>query len=177
MGERRAAEFCHNLDPTSVSTLVLLGWAGGLIPSLPAGSLVCASEALHQDQPPIACQTLVLPNTCTAPILTVSRALVTPQEKLSARATGAVAVEMEAYPLAQWAQLHAIPFIHVRVILDAWDDALPQIAPGLASAFNPLVFLSDIWRLFRRIRSVDPILANLARDVVEAFYSPRGLSS
>jgi hypothetical protein len=151
-----------------VSTLVLLGWAGGLVPSLPAGSLVCASLALHQDQPPIACQTLDLPNTRTAPILTVSQALVTPQEKLSARASGAAAVEMEAYSLAQWAQLHAVPFIHVRVILDAWDDALPQITPGLAASLHSLGFLSDIWRLFRRIRSVDPILAHLARDVAAA---------
>ncbi|MDD5371094.1 MAG: hypothetical protein PHQ40_18590 [Anaerolineaceae bacterium] len=168
MGESRAREFCQALDPATVTVLVLLGWAGGLTPDLPAGALVCASAALRQDQPAVPCESISLPNSTSGPILTVPKALFTPQEKHSARLTGAVAAEMEAYPLAQWAQSHHIPLIHVRLILDAWDEALPQVAPGPASALRSLAQLPDAWRLFRRIRATNSILVRLARDVVAA---------
>ncbi len=52
----------------------------------------------------------------------------TPQAKRDAQRSGALAVEMEAYPLAAWAAAHRLLFIHARVILDAVDESLPDLA-------------------------------------------------
>ncbi len=42
-------------------------------------------------------------------------------------ATGAVAVEMEAGPLALWAVKRSLPFIHLRVVLDPLVSPLPSM--------------------------------------------------
>ncbi len=187
VGIRHAANFCQNLDPNIYTHLLLLGWAGGLAEGLKPGDVVCALAALMQGQPELRLVPLPLAGNLIAgnnpmaregSILTVPLALISPTEKRAAQETGAIAVEMEAYPMAAWAQSHDIPFSHVRVILDAWDEPLPDLGPGINSTgrFHLTGFLrqlvkrpglvSDLVRLNRRIRALNPVLGQMAVDVL-----------
>jgi hypothetical protein len=126
IGPARASAFCKKLDPISLNALVLLGWAGGLSEELKTGDVITASHALMQGESACLCKALSIPGAVIAPIITSKKVLTSTEEKQEARYTGALAVEMEAYPIADWAHQHSIPFTHARVILDALDDPLPQ---------------------------------------------------
>jgi hypothetical protein len=87
---------------------------------------------------------------------------------------------MEAYPLAVWAKEHRIPFSHIRVILDAWDEPLLEFQfSGHTGQRDPLKALigqlrkipgtiQDLAWLNRRIHKVNPVLAKIAVKAVEA---------
>jgi len=178
VGEQHSSAFCLKMDQLAVSRLVLIGWAGGLTANLRVGDTICADVALRDGQPPLACTPPPGGKVRTGPILTVPQALLTSSEKQAAAASGALAVEMEAYPLAAWASHRAIPFLHGRVILDAWDESLPDLGQGLDASgrmsFLPLLrqlaanpsLLLDLVRLIRRVHMLDPLLAKLALDLV-----------
>lgn len=181
VGEGQARLFCQKIESLPISCLVLLGWAGGLAPDLVAGDVVCADAAMHEGQPRLDCQTLRVKNMRIGPILTVPEALLTPKEKRSAQGSGAIAVEMEAYPLAAWAKQRGIPFLHGRVILDTLDETIPDIGQGLdtSGGVNFFPFLKhlvlhpklfrELWRLNIRVRLVNPALEKLAVDVIRTF--------
>jgi nucleoside phosphorylase len=135
IGPECAAALCGRLDErgTLPSSLALVGVAGGLDPTLAAGDRVLASAALYEDGRRAPCTILSLPGAAVGPMLTVSRALYTPAEKAAGRDTGALAVEMEAYPLAAWASERGLPFIHARVILDPAAATLPDLRDVLDS--------------------------------------------
>jgi hypothetical protein len=59
-------------------------------------------------------------------VLTSDRVLASVADKRAGAAMGAVAVEMEAGPLARWAAAHSVPFFHLRVVLDPAASALPK---------------------------------------------------
>ncbi len=178
VGEKQSRAFSLKLDPVSISRLVLVGWGGGLTAALKAGDILCADKVLHADLPALACAPSPGGRMRTGPILTSRKALLTSTEKQAAAATGAIAVEMEAYPLAAWASQHSIPFIHGRVILDAWNESLPDLGQGLDDSGRiqrlPLLkllaarpaLLIDLMRLNHRIKMVNPLLATLAVDLV-----------
>ena len=184
MGEANATRLCQGLDPGEVSCLVLLGWAGGLVPGLPVGARVCADRALHAGAPPLACLPLPLAACRTGAMLTSPVALITPQEKQAALPGGALAVEMEAYPLAAWATRLGIPFIHARIILDPLEEALYDTASFMDSSGQLRVgsllkttiqhpgWLVPMARLIRRVRALDPLLGNLAIDCIQAVIDP-----
>ena len=177
VGEKRAQLYCEQLAPGDISHLMLLGWAGGISPDLAAGDVIYASEARREGQPTLGCLKLPGLEKQIGPILTVPSALLRPDEKQAARSNGVKAVEMEAYPMADWAHRNNVPFIHVRVILDAWNESLPDFEkeidpsgkvhwPQLFGRFarHPDLLL-DLWKLMQRIRAVDPILADQAEKV------------
>jgi nucleoside phosphorylase len=181
VGEGQSRLFCQKIDRNRVSCLVLLGWAGGLAPSVAAGDVVCADAALRDGQPPLSCRALPIKNARRGPILTVAKALLTPAEKQSAQASGALAVEMEAYPLAEWAGQAGIPFVHARVILDTLDESLPDFGDGVDASAGLRVgrFLKrlarhpglawGLWKLNARIRLINPALENLALEILRVF--------
>ncbi len=160
--------------------VALLGWAGALAPDLGPGAIVVADAALSTGRPAIACQPLAVPGARTGPVLTVARALATPAAKAAAASSGALAVEMEAYPLAAWAAAHHVPFVHARVILDCLNELLPDL-PGafghdgyprplrlLAACAARPALARDLWRFNRRVRLVDRPLRDLAAAVLAA---------
>ena len=114
------------------------------------------------------------------PVLTADHVVAAPAAKRTAAAGGALAVEMEAYPLAAWAAQHEAPFVHGRVILDAVDDALPaldgvldgcgrlQIRPLLGALAGRPALLGEFTRLALRLREVNRRLAELAEAVAVA---------
>jgi nucleoside phosphorylase len=180
VGEDQARSFCRKIEDRPISHLVLTGWAGGLAPDLAAGEAICADAALYEGQPRLECQTLPVKGLRIGSILTVRKALLTPQEKQSARASGALAVEMEAYPLAAWAKKKNIPFNHGRVILDTLDESIPDTGEGLnpSGGVNFLPFLlhlvkhprllPELWRLNKRVHLVNPALEKLALELFAA---------
>jgi hypothetical protein len=180
VGEGQARLFCQKIDNLPVSCLVLMGWAGGLVPDLAVGDVVCADTSLREGQPRLPCHTLPIKNNRRGPILTVPKALLTPFEKQTAQSSGALAVEMEAYPLADWAARKGFPFFHVRVILDGWDESLPDLNKELdpSGGMHWLPFLSrlgrhpgilkELWKLNSRVRALDAILEKMAADVFNA---------
>ncbi len=195
MGENQAAAFCQKLDTQLISSVTLVGWAGGLVPELGAGAVVCADAAVREGQPTLACQVLSLAGSRVGPVLTVPKALFSPAEKRRAHAVSgalppaggddtlpgtsiqgwcgapegaALAVEMEAYPIARWAQQRGIPFYHVRMILDTVDEALPTVGGDealLKQVARMPGLMVELWRLSRRVRALNPRLAALAVEI------------
>lgn len=180
VGPERAAALGRRLDGRDglPSGLALVGVAGGLDPALAAGDVVLANAAWDEDGRCATCTTMPLPGASIGPILTVRRALYTPTEKAAQHEAGALAVEMEAYPLATWAAQRGLPFIHARVILDRFDETLPDLG-GVHDEYGrlrPLGMLrcllarpshsAALLRLLRRSQAVTPTLGLLAQTVV-----------
>jgi nucleoside phosphorylase len=179
VGEEQSAAFCRQLDAGQISCLALVGWAGGLVPDLPVGAVVCANAAVKEGQPTLACQALTLADSRTGPILTSPVVLLTPEEKETAQTGGALAVEMEAYPMADWAAQNGVPFFHVRIILDSFEETLPEtgsfqdgagrLHPGslVMSIIRRPALVKSLAQLSRRVRELDPALGRLARECAE----------
>jgi hypothetical protein len=104
-------------------------------------------------------------------ILTSPRVLVRASEKRAAGATGALAVEMEAGPLARWAGRHGVPFVHLRVVLDPVSSSLPDRDEGegqgraVGSWLRRAVW-SPVWRLRRQIRIAGQVVTELTAALV-----------
>ena len=184
VGITKAAAVCKTLENgPGFEWLVLLGWAGGLDPELRIGSRVIADQALLAGKPSLPCHPLTLPETKVGPILTVANALYTREDKRKARLTEALAVEMEAYPLAAWAQEKGIPFIHARVILDTADEELPKLGDALTPDsdlslgrllrlfLTRRVSIRETWRLTRRVQATNPRLNQFAYDLLSLLLS------
>ena len=188
IGPRRAAaisaEFERGARPRAVA---LLGWAGGLRDDLAVGDIVIADRALSAGRSDVNCLPLPLPGTARVhrgPVLTADHVVAAPAAKRAAAACGALAVEMEAYPLAAWAAQHETPFVHGRVILDTVADALPalggvldgygrlQIRPLLGAVARRPALLGEFTLLALRLRGVNRRLAELAETVAVALLRP-----
>jgi hypothetical protein len=119
-------------------------------------------------------------------LLTSSTVLATPQAKRAASQCGALAVEMEAYPLAAWARMHDLPFVHARVILDPAGEAVPDLNgaldpmgrpyPGRLARrllLHPGLAVSAL-RLMGRVRTLGPTLGRVTRAVVRGWPEYEG---
>jgi adenosylhomocysteine nucleosidase len=182
VGMECAAHFLRRLEERTElpRVLALVGVAGGLDPSLVAGDVVLASAALDEEGRQVPCTVLSLPGATVGPVITVRRALYTPSEKAAGRSTGALAVEMEAYPLAAWSARRGLSFIHARVILDSLDEALPdlgdvldeygRVRPGelLRHLLERPSRIASLVGLQRGMQAVAPALGRLAQGIVEA---------
>ena len=105
------------------------------------------------------------------PALTADHVIAAPAAKRAAAACGALAVGMEAYPLAAWAAQRGVPFVHGRVILDTVEDALPElggvldgygrlhIRPLLGALARRPALLGEFTRMALRLRGVNRRLA------------------
>ncbi|HEX9115065.1 MAG TPA: hypothetical protein VGA61_03290 [Anaerolineae bacterium] len=185
IGPARAAALAASLSAdlengADIAGIALLGWAGGLTADLRPGGVVIASCALFGDRPVIPCRPVILPGAAGGPILTVPAVLRSATAKAAAATSGALAVEMEAYPLAAWAHTHGLPFVHARVILDVLDEPLPDLAgiidhTGRARPLRLLRacvarpnLLPELWRFTGRIRLANARLTALAAAIPDA---------
>jgi hypothetical protein len=187
VGMEQARAYCQRLenDQQDFEWMILLGYAGGLTRDLKVGDLVMAESVLAAEQPPIACKTLSIPWISSGTILTAPRLLATPQAKQVAARGGAVAVEMEAYPLARWARQKGVNFLHTRVILDGIDERVPDVTHLLDPSGNirivalikrlsrkPTLTL-DLIRFARRVNVLRPRLEACAKTLIETIFSLR----
>jgi adenosylhomocysteine nucleosidase len=186
IGGALAAIAARRLVDAGASALMSFGLAGGLDPSLSAGSIVLPSEVISRDgvgfstspewrrqfgvaiakQSPVAAGKLL---TSVHPIDAVA-------DKAAAyRETGAVAVDMESLGVAEVAAAHDLPFIAVRVIVDTAADVLPRavVAASQAGRVNILRLIGGLVvaprdfmvliRLAQRYRAANRSLAVVAR--------------
>jgi adenosylhomocysteine nucleosidase len=186
MGGASATIAAQSLVQAGAAALMSFGLAGGLDPTLAAGSVVLASEVISGDGARFPTEEgwreeLRLTLMSQRPIA-AGKLLTRPQpidriaDKAAAfRDTGAVAVDMESSSVAEVAAIHHLPFVAVRVVVDTAADALPpsvvaasrgghlrirRLAGGLAAA--PLDLIALI-RLAQRYRAATRSLAAIAR--------------
>jgi adenosylhomocysteine nucleosidase len=137
MGGARAAIAARSLIEAGALALMSFGLAGGLDPTLSAGTVVLPSEVIsrggarfststdwrEQLSAAIAKQRPVAAGT----LLSSAAAIGTVADKAAAfRETGAVAVDLESLAVAEVSAAHNLPFIAVRVIVDTAADVLPR---------------------------------------------------
>jgi adenosylhomocysteine nucleosidase len=185
MGRHLAALAARRLVQAGADALLSFGFAGGLDPALNAGAVVCPAEIIDESGARLATSAEWRKQLCAAsplrrpvaagPLLTCAAPIDSVADKaLAFRETGAVAVDMESFGVAEVAAEFGLPFLALRVVVDTAADTLPQsvlaatregslsmrrLLGGLASA--PLELLALI-RLAQRYRAATRSLAAVA---------------
>ena len=152
--------------------VLVLGVAGGVNPGLESGDLLLADryalqdgaaqgagQALRPDPQMLqsaqqAALELSMP-VCSGSALTVDHLVAEPKEREDLRAQYQVdSVNMEDYRAAEAAQKAGVPFLSVRVVLDAASERLPGYLPGLVK--SPYKVLTQVllmpWRIPAMLR-------------------------
>ncbi|MGH8229299.1 MAG: purine and other phosphorylase-like protein, family 1, partial [Steroidobacteraceae bacterium] len=172
------------------------GLAGALDPQLPCGAVLLPEEVIlesgaslatglawrRQIEDALQARWLI----CRRRLLTSARALATiPDKQQAFRRTGAAAVDMESFAVAEEAAARGLPFVVMRVIVDTAADALPPAladAPDgtgnvpvgriIARALAAPSGLGDLLRLARRYRVASRRLRAVARAGALTAYHP-----
>lgn len=163
--------------------LLSFGIAGGLDESLKAGAIIVAT-AVRGGANIIPCDTAwgerlagQIPDAHRVPLVHSAGVAASVQEKQTLRQiTGAAAVDMESYGVAEIAQEMGLPFAALRVVADTAGDSLPGVAIAattqeghvrvVRSALGALTHPQQIPALIRlggRTKTAKAILAALAR--------------
>jgi adenosylhomocysteine nucleosidase len=172
VGARRADEAAKRLFAEwQVSTLLVVGVAGGLQPGLPCGALVVAERllddgsALPAPDPRLVARA-VRAGARKGTVLSSSRMLCTAEEKSSAAAAivGPAVVDLESAAFARRADRAGVPCVVVRAVCDTAEEDLPldfnafsdgrggidRLAIGRTALFRPDV-LAQLLDLRRRV--------------------------
>ena len=116
-------EFWDLYEGGRVDCVIGAGFAGGLNPGLPAGTLVLAEN--YPDRLSVAHATLGK-RVHVGPLATASHLLETRKAKAElAQKSNAIAVDMESATLASFFCEKRVPFLALRVISDAANEPLP----------------------------------------------------
>jgi adenosylhomocysteine nucleosidase len=145
IGRAAAAAAAVALVEAGASALMSFGVAGALDPRLKPGSVVLPSVLLLIDggryptdavwRERIAAELRPSRAVIEGHLLTSDQAIDTPEQKAAAfHGTGAVAVDMEGAAVAEIAAKHHLPFVAVRVIVDAAGDRLPPAVVAASRA-------------------------------------------
>jgi len=200
IGPELAQALLPCIEPLEPQAVWLFGWCGGLTPELSVGDLVLANATIFSDgaggpvtripHPPPAPLVAHLRRLAeelglrmvVGPVLTSAQVLASVEQKQAGAVTGAVAVEMEAGPLARWAVARGVRFVHLRVVLDPVASALPAMclltethgdvpirAPLLHALTHPREWPA-LWALIRQARASRRAMA----DVITALTQPGG---
>lgn len=186
MGCQAAARGARALVEAGAAALVSWGMAGGLDPSLIAGTLLLPSAIIGRNGQTIETSRQWRERLSTAmssrltpvpgKLATSAHAVASIEAKAALfRETGAVAVDMESLAIAQEASSSHVPFLAVRVIVDTATDELPGAVQKAADAQGRLSLgrllgalilapadLPPLVRLARRYRSAARSLAAVA---------------
>lgn len=159
--------------------LMSFGFAGGLVPGLARGTLVVADRLVSEDPDARAyevdqglvghilsvgrCERLPVQR---GVVVTAAHAVTSEASKSAlAQTSGASAVDMETWGIAQIACQAGIPWVAVRAILDAVADPLP-LACVTALQSNGRIMLGrlsrEIWRSPRLIGDLFWLAQNTA---------------
>ena len=175
----RAAESL--LDGHQPAVVISAGFAGGLDPKLRRGDIVLADRVLDESGRQCEIDLAILPASMTETsgvhvggLLTVDQVVRLPEEK---RALGekhaALAADMETLAVAEVCRRRQTPFLAVRVINDAADDALPRdvekllaqtsgaarLGAAVGSILKRPASVMDLWRLQHRALEASDRLA------------------
>jgi nucleoside phosphorylase len=195
MGASAAAAGARALIEAGVTALVSFGLAGGLDPSLSAGAIFLPSEVIAADAGADAIVTAqhwreqlgraLAPHGAAARgallhgLLVHGRLLSSPtavgtvaQKAQLFRQTGACAVDMESWAVGQVASSRQLPFLAVRVIVDAAADVLPRAVSAAADSAGTL----QLWRLLGVLARSPADLAPLLRLALRYRVASRSLA-
>jgi adenosylhomocysteine nucleosidase len=150
MGAQAAARAAEALVAAGAQGLLSFGLAGALDPQLGAGALVLAHRVVdgaggvHTTYGPwrerLAAQAASLSEACGVVgggLLSVAQPLTTVEAKSQARASsGAAAVDMESFAIAEVAARMGVKFAVARVVIDRAADALPRSVIRATGAFG-----------------------------------------
>lgn len=187
MGRNAAAAGARRLVEAGAQALMSWGMAGGLDPTLAAGSIVLPSEVVSPEGEVFATASAwreqlrraigASQPVCGGRLLTSRAVISSPADKASAwRRTTAAAVDMESLAVAEIAADKRLPFLAVRAIVDTAADALPRAIIAAAEAGRGEIGrllgalarapgeLPDFIRLMRRYRAARRALALVARS-------------
>lgn len=139
IGNQRAEKAARRLLERGATALISWGVAGGLDPDLRPGTVLFPDEIIGPDGSILAVDLgwrdrllARAPDrvfTSTLPLLGTVQPITSPDEKRAAhRRTGAGAVDMESAAVSAVSNAAGIPFIAVRVVVDAADVCLPEAA-------------------------------------------------
>ena len=168
---REATERFFDALPRRPSAIVHLGVAGGLRDGLVAGDAMLCAHA-HSGDETIDCAAeerlaglLACPR--SGGCVTVDAVAGTPRAKraLAARYPDALVVEMETFWAARKTRSLGVPSAFVRVVIDAVDDALPDLSPALDSAGRPrpLAMLKHLATRPKAIRQLPKLASAFSR--------------
>jgi adenosylhomocysteine nucleosidase len=131
VGPSRAQDLGQTaLDEFKPLRVWVVGYCGGLDPSIGAGRVVTADSVLSVDQGiPVPVQPFALDGVFQGEIITVRTVVESPTEKrVLHKSTGAVAVDMESYPIALACRQRGIPCSVLRAVTDSaavgWDSSV-----------------------------------------------------
>lgn len=183
MGGEAAALAAGTLIDQGATALVSWGMAGGLDPACSSGTLCLPTEIGSLDGPAIETsrpwreRLSVAVGARRSPVhgklVSTPRAVGSVAEKAALfRRTGAVAVDMESFAVAQVAQSHELPFLAVRVIVDGAGDSLPKAVTAAADAAGHL----HVWRLIGALAVAPADLAALIRLALRYRTAGRSLA-
>jgi len=170
VGAAAAARGAGALIAAGAGALASFGLAGGVDPALETGAIFLPSEVTAPHGAVITTargwrERLADALAAHRPVahgrlLTSVTAIGTVAQKAAAfRDTGAAAVDMESLAVAQVASAHQLPFIAVRVIVDAAGDVLPPAVSAAADSAGHL----ELWRLIGALVRSPAQLAALLR--------------
>jgi nucleoside phosphorylase len=167
VGPKCASRVAEWLQPLRLRGLWLLGVCGGLTDALKTGDVVLsdatvAAEGSRWDHSPAdelvdqvrTSMARLRRQVMVGPVYSADQPLGTLAQKHAAAKSGALAVEMEAQPLAQWAVETGHPFAHLRVVLDP-HDGVPLMWRRPAGFIRELAgfpFLRQMWVAGRSLR-------------------------
>ncbi len=147
IGKESARALASRLKARGVKVVLSLGFAGALSPTLKMGNLTLhPTIALPQNEAGlVTCEPWLLDaarSTSEAGgqpfhegmLLTAPRPLLTPEEKHAyGMATGALAVDMEGYWLAETASRSGVPLLAIRTVIDEANDRLPGVVEAIVA--------------------------------------------
>ena len=139
VGDARAENAAHRLVDRGARALVSWGVAGGLDPDLAPGTVVLPDAVVHTDgssqEVDLAWRDRLMERvsgqvvTSTSSLYHASSVITSPDEKRAVyERVGAGAVDMESAAVAAVASEMGIPFVVVRVVVDAAGVRLPEVA-------------------------------------------------
>lgn len=170
VGDARAENAAHRLVDRGARALVSWGVAGGLDPDLAPGTVVLPDAVVHTDgssqEVDLAWRDRLMERvsgqvvTSTSSLYHASSVITSPDEKRAVyERVGAGAVDMESAAVAAVASEMGIPFVVVRVVVDAAGVRLPEVALTMCdeggrlkkSAWARLIFEPGEWRGMLRL--------------------------
>jgi len=146
---RAAAAVDRALEHFRADAVVSTGFCGALDENLGIAGLVAATEISTTDGSFPAAAPIRTENCRRGPIASVDHVVGTTEEKRRLRASGAVAVEMEAAGVAARAQTCGLPFYCVRAISDLAGETLANDFNGALRAdghFDTMFILGQALR-------------------------------
>ncbi len=190
MGCTAAARGAVRLVDAGARALVSFGLAGALDPALPPGAIIVADTVLLEgggrslsaaqrwgERVRESLVALGVGPLERGRLLTSPRLLAAAADKADAfQRTRAAAVDMESFAIAEVAEVHGLPFLAVRVVVDRAADELPRALEEVTDSSGVLSLgrllgrvlcapssLRPVLRLGRRYRAARRSLRRIAR--------------